>query len=181
VNALAKPAVGKYLNEHFVSSYQKVGTFKIVNKNKQGGNVASYFCTPDGLVLHAIAGPVNDATLLREARWVVETWKLAQIASADPRSAKFRTVFRKAHLERISLDTRIDLKRLSLPPIGPPPGALKALLNDQGVRDLNLDNEGRIHLLLGFYPLVRLEAIYPLVFERLLNEKLSTLPVAQQG
>ena len=73
MNALADPKVGKYLEENFVSSFQRVGTFRIVGKAKQGGNVASYFCAPDGRVLHAIAGPVDAATLLREAQWVVET------------------------------------------------------------------------------------------------------------
>ncbi len=43
MNALANDEVGKYLNEFFVSSYQKVATFKIVGNQKQGGNVASYF------------------------------------------------------------------------------------------------------------------------------------------
>ena len=52
MNALANPEVGKYLNEYFVSSFQKVATFRIVGKQKQGGNVASYFCAPDGRVLH---------------------------------------------------------------------------------------------------------------------------------
>ena len=51
MNALANPQVGKYLNEYFVSSFQKVGTFRIVGGQKQGGNVASYFCAPDGRVL----------------------------------------------------------------------------------------------------------------------------------
>src|SRR5207253_3715095 len=69
---LANAEVGKYLNEFFVPSYQKVATFKIVDGQKQGGNVASYFCAPDGRVLHVVAGPVDAATLLREAKWVVE-------------------------------------------------------------------------------------------------------------
>ena len=54
--------MGDYLNRHFVSAFQKVATFQIVNgAQKQGGNVASYFCTPEGRVLHAIAGPVDAA------------------------------------------------------------------------------------------------------------------------
>ena len=77
MNALANDEVGKYLNEYFVSSFQKVATFRIVGNQKQGGNVASYFCAPDGRVLHAIAGPVDAATMLREAKWVVETTKKA--------------------------------------------------------------------------------------------------------
>ena len=44
MGALNNAAVGKYVNEFFVSSYQKVATFKIVGNQKQGGNVAAYFC-----------------------------------------------------------------------------------------------------------------------------------------
>ena len=44
MNALANDEVGlSTLNENFVSSYQKVATFKVVGNQKQGGNVASYF------------------------------------------------------------------------------------------------------------------------------------------
>jgi hypothetical protein len=73
VGALANAEVGKYINEHFVSSFQKVATFRIVGAAKQGGNVAAYFCAPDGRVLHVVAGPVNAATMLRESKWVVDT------------------------------------------------------------------------------------------------------------
>ena len=59
MNALAQPQVGEYFKRHFVSAFQKVATFKVNGGNKQGGNVASYFCTPEGRVLHVVAGPVN--------------------------------------------------------------------------------------------------------------------------
>ena len=36
MNALANPEVGKYLNENFVSSFQKVATFRIVGGQKAG-------------------------------------------------------------------------------------------------------------------------------------------------
>ena len=39
--------VGKFVNEHFVSSFQRVATFRIVGGQKQGGNVAAYFCAFD--------------------------------------------------------------------------------------------------------------------------------------
>ena len=100
MNALANPEVGKYLNDNFACSFQKVATFKIVNGQKQGGNVASYFCTPDGRVLHAIAGPVNAAVMLREARWVVETYKLALLE--NPRDdLALRNFFWNAHAQRL--------------------------------------------------------------------------------
>jgi hypothetical protein len=100
VNALANPDVGKYLNEYFVSSFQKVATFKIVGGQKQGGNVASYFCAPDGRVLHVVAGPVDAATMLREAKWVVETTQKA-MKEAKNDGAKFKAYFRKAHADRL--------------------------------------------------------------------------------
>lgn len=101
MSALADPKVGKFLNEYFVSSYQKVATFRIVGGNKQGGNVASYFCAPDGRVLHVVAGPVNAATMLREAQWVVEMTKKA-IAEAKDDGGKFKEVLRKAHAQRLN-------------------------------------------------------------------------------
>jgi hypothetical protein len=67
------------MNEFFVSSYQKVASFRVVGNAKQGGNVAGYFMTPRGSVLDVIAGPVDAQTFLREARWAEETWKMLQL------------------------------------------------------------------------------------------------------
>jgi hypothetical protein len=100
VNALANPEVGKYLNENFCASFQKVATFRIVGGQKQGGNVASYFCAPDGRVLHVVAGPVDAQTMLREAKWVVETTRKAMEESKGD-GAAFKAYFRKAHADRL--------------------------------------------------------------------------------
>jgi hypothetical protein len=100
VNALANPEVGAFLNKHFVSSFQKVATFTIVNGQKQGGNVASYFCAPDGRVLHCVAGPVDAATLLREAKWVVDSVKKAMEESRKT-EVPFKALFRRWHAERL--------------------------------------------------------------------------------
>jgi hypothetical protein len=116
VNALASPEVGKYLNEYFCSSFQKVATFKIVGGAKQGGNVASYFCAPDGRVLHVIAGPVDAATMLREARWVVETTKKA-MADANGDGAAFKAYFRKAHAERLRTEHGLVVEAVTYDPV----------------------------------------------------------------
>jgi len=100
VNALANPQVGKFVNENFVSAFQRVGTFRIVGKQKQGGNVATYFCAPDGRVLHAIAGPVDANTMLREATWVVDTTRTA-MKECKGDGAAFKAHFRKAHAEKL--------------------------------------------------------------------------------
>jgi hypothetical protein len=115
VNALANPEVGKYLNEYFVSSFQKVATFRIVGGQKQGGNVASYFCAPDGRVLHTIAGPVNADTMLREAKWVVETTKKA-MADAKGDGGKFKAYFRKAHAERLKAEHGLSVEPVTFDP-----------------------------------------------------------------
>lgn len=100
MNALANPEVGKYLNEYFCASFQKVATFRIIGGQKQGGNVAAYFCAPDGRVLHVVAGPVNAQTMLHEAKWVVESAKKA-IAEAKGDGAKFKATFRTLHAQRL--------------------------------------------------------------------------------
>jgi hypothetical protein len=123
VNALASPEVGKYLNEYFVSSFQKVATFRIVGTQKQGGNVASYFCAPDGRVLHVIAGPVDAATLLKEAKWVVETTKKA-IAEARDDGGKFKALFRTAHAERLKAEHGLTVEPVTFdPPVDQDPNS----------------------------------------------------------
>jgi hypothetical protein len=156
---LAKQDVGRYLNDNFVSSYQKVGTFQLVGRKKQGGNVASYFCTPEGQVVHAVAGPVDAPTFLREARWAIETWKLAQLENPDNDAGR-KTTLRKAHAARFHQKHQGK------------PQALEPLLTVQ-------DKESRVHLLLALAPLVKLEKAYDLVFEKVLGEKVSTEPVIE--
>jgi hypothetical protein len=116
VNALANEEVGKYLNENFVSSYQKVATFKVVGGQKQGGNVASYFCAPDGRVLHVVAGPVDAATLLREAKWTVETTRKAMKEAKDD-GAKFKAYFRKAHAEKLRVENGLTVEPVLFDPV----------------------------------------------------------------
>jgi hypothetical protein len=115
VNALANPEVGKYVNENFSSSFQKVATFKIVGGAKQGGNVAAYFCAPDGRVLHAIAGPVDAPTFLREAKWVVETTRKAMKA-ADGDGARFKAYFRTAHAQKLKEETGLVVEPVTFDP-----------------------------------------------------------------
>ena len=120
MGALNNDEVGKYVNEFFVSSYQKVATFKIVDGNKQGGNVAAYFCAPDGRVLHCVAGPVDAATFLREAKWTVETAKACVKGSTDKdgkvSGAKFKEVFRKAHAEKLRTELGIVVEAVTYDP-----------------------------------------------------------------
>jgi hypothetical protein len=178
VGALADPKVGDYLNRHFVCSFQKVGSFRLVDGQKQGGNVASYFCTPNGGILDATAGPVDAAALLREARWAVETRKMALLESHGD-VPRYRQFFRLAHAEQLPPEpalARVNWQTMSLTPT--PPAALAGLLdNDATARQL--DQQGKIHLLLALYPLAPLDQLYKVVYDKVLNETVSTRPVAE--
>ena len=154
MNALVNNEVGKYLNTYFVASYQKVGTFRIVDGKKQGGNVASYFCTPGGQVLHALAGPVSAAVMLREARWVIETHKLAILEGQDAPN-RLNAFFSKAHADRLWQEYSIRVDDCGQPP----------------------SRSAQVHLLLATAPNTSLGHIYRCVFENILQEKLSTNPV----
>jgi len=173
---LSDEAVGRFIDEHFEASHQKVGTFQVVNGQKQGGNVASYFCLSDGTVVHAVAGPLDAQQFLREAKWATDIRKLAMIEAAGE-SAKYRDTIRKAHLERLVAEQGLSIHRNSLPLIGPggPPIPTPHTLRVAGAR--RVGTQGQVHVLLAYHPLPKLAQLYPIVFEGILKEKLSTLPV----
>jgi hypothetical protein len=115
VGALADPKVGEYFDKNFVCAFQRVGTFRIVGKNKQGGNVATYFCAPDGRVLHAVAGPVDAATLLRESKWVVETAEKG-IALSKGDGGRFKAFFRQAHADKVRAEEGLAVEPVTFDP-----------------------------------------------------------------
>jgi hypothetical protein len=168
--------VGRYIGENFEATHQKVGTFQIVAGQKQGGNVASYFCLCDGTVVHAVAGPLDAHQFLREAKWASEIRKLA-MTEAEGQSARYRATIRKAHLERLASEQGLSLPTKTLPRIptgGPPIPIANTLRLPEAQR---ARTQGQVHLLLAYYPLPKLAQLYPIVFEGILKEKLSSLPV----
>jgi hypothetical protein len=174
VSALANEEVGNYLNRHFVSSFQKVGTFRVSGAEKQGGNVACYFCTPKGQVLHLIAGPVDATSFLREARWVMETWKMSELASSDD-PALLQTIWAKAHVERLRYEHATALTPNVLVSAGTTEADMAAFLSATKI----LPTGARVHLLLSNYPMVKLERIFAAIFENVLGEGVSTRPVVE--
>ncbi|HVW35849.1 MAG TPA: hypothetical protein VHB99_01050 [Pirellulales bacterium] len=73
---------------NFTACYQQFGDFQVTKVNgqvqKNGGNVVSYFLTPEGRVINAVVGPVSADKLLAEARWAVETYeKACEIGGKD--------------------------------------------------------------------------------------------------
>ena len=162
--------------DHFEATYQKVGTFRVVDGQKQGGNVASYFCLADGTVVHAVAGPVDAPTFLREARWAVDLRKLA-ITEAGGDVGRYRAVVRRGHAERLAAERGVTLPPNLLPRITTqaPPTPLATVVRTPAA--LRLGPQGQVDVLLAYYPLPKLDQLYPIVFEQVLGEKVSTLPV----
>jgi hypothetical protein len=171
VNALADPRVVEYFNETFVCTYLKVGTFQIINGNKVGGNVASYFCLHDGAVVHAVPGQTNASKLIEEARWAYETRKSALtvgtiLGTSDVDAKKFSERIRKAHMERYYAEVNAwhGAQQTPLPKYLP----------------RHRSQQAQAHWLLGREPLAKLDSVYPVVWTQILNEKLSGLPVEKR-
>jgi hypothetical protein len=175
VNALADQRVTDYVNDNFVSSYLKVGTFQIIGGQKVGGNVASYFCLADGSVVHAVPGKVDANKLLSEARFAYELRKGALTAGAVLGTEKidmrrYSDYIQKAHKDRYFAEAHGQWGH----------GGGKQTLPAQMPRNGNVSQQAQVHWILAKTPLPQLDRMYPIVWEQVLNEKLSALPVAQR-
>src|SRR5262249_31163206 len=127
----------------------------------------------------AVAGPADAATFLREARWANETYHLARLEADD--LTQQQNFVRKAHLSRLQSEHRFRwYPDRPLPhPRNVTANQLERFLQDNA--DRRLDNQGKVHLLLAVGPMAPLGQVYQVVFERVLNEKISTDPVAVVG
>jgi hypothetical protein len=158
------------MNENFICTYLKVGTFQIINGQKVGGNVASYFCLNDGSVLHAVPGQVGADKLLTESRWAYEIRKSALTFSTDLGTGnldmkKYRDRIVRAHAERFHVEGNPWSRNNSQLPMSIPRHA---------------SQQSQVHWLLTKQPLAKLDAIYPIVWTQILQERLSGLPVVQR-
>lgn len=157
------------MNDHFACTHQKVGTFQIVNGQKQGGNVAAYFCRTDGTVVHAVAGPVDAAAFLAEAKFAVELDNLAQL-DGGKNADKQKKVVTDAHLKRVKLEAQgvgwgnvADLRMTS---------------DDKFYVNFHqLGTQAKVSALLTRKPLAPLEEVYPLVWEKVLLQARNVAPV----
>jgi len=169
VNALADARVAQYLNDNYVCTYLKVGAFKIINGQKVGGNVASYFCMPDGAVLHALAGQVDANRFLIEARWAGDVRKSAQafgtnLDTGNLSMTKFAKQVAKAHGERYHAETHNFGDKTTIP------ASMPKLASQQA----------QTHWLLARQPLAKIDSVYSVVWRQILREELSDLPVERR-
>ena len=108
--------MARYFAAHFVAAHQQVGSFEVVNQfgnlQKNGGNVASYFCTPDGRVIHGLTGPATAEELLAEARWAVEPRSRQPAATPVQVAAGHREATGEPGTARESVRTLLQIHRL---------------------------------------------------------------------
>jgi hypothetical protein len=155
-----------------------MGTFRLVNGQKQGGNVVSYFTLPSGTVLHALAGPVDASELLREARWVLETRKMG-IARSHGNMKRYKSFWRDAHAERLQMDQGFVVSlRNQAGRSYSASGTPWEVSRNTDCRSLNLQSQ--VHWLLAQRPLSKLDQISDVVFEQILGQRVSALPVMER-
>lgn len=131
-----------------MAAHQQVGSFEVVNNfgalRKNGGNVASYFCTPDGRVIDAVAGPVAADQLLAEAKWAVDAYEKAGPPSAGQSQAQ--------NLAQAHRQAAEDLA-----------------IGASGRRG----SSQRIHQLLADHALPPLNEVYQEIFEQILGQRVT--------
>jgi len=124
-----------------------------------------------------VAGPVDADTFLREARWANETYHLAHLEAKT--LSEYQAFFRKAHSDRLHREHRSRLHHQLLPRLDDPPERVAEALAQVG--NLPGNNQAKVHFLLAASPMPPLGKVYQIVFEKILNEKVSTRPVEVAG
>lgn len=171
--------MGELFAKKFVAAHQQVGSFVATKVNgtliKQGGNVASYFCTPEGRVIHAVIGPVNADELLKEANWALAAWDKAKEENGQEDR---EWALSRAHQAELPQAFPINQ--------GVPTKGRKNIAADAwgAVARLVGTQQQKVHQLLAEKPLAPLETVYVEVFERILGEQVSDAPnvqLAEQG
>jgi hypothetical protein len=127
--------------------------------NKNGGNVASYFCTPAGRVIHAVVGPVNADELLEEAQWAIDTF--AALANAPLRD----------QVQYVGMAHQTALGReVAAPNWGKSKWSRPVAAQTSPRRG---GRSQQIHELLAEQPMATLVSVYQEIFEHILGQRIS--------
>ncbi len=189
--ALSDEKVGEYLKKHYVATWKRVGTFTLVQTEgktvaRAGGNVATYFCTPDLEVIHGVAGPVDAESFLDDARWAVSVYDAARKKAGNDRDGIAKEL-RAAHeaasrpkgqecgkvegVFRVGDCQTTDLLHRTM--------ELRGGVHARALLALTLIGRQSLHGYLAGKEMPKLSEIYAHVFENMLGERLSDAPVGK--
>ncbi len=173
--------MAKLFGQHFVAAHQQVGDFEVTNVDgrltKNGGNVASYFCTPSGQVLHAVVGPVSADELLYEARWALDAWSRVSESPLDVQKREIATAHRSMLGGNVEWSPQQPWQQQYTG--WQPPRQHPNARTPQQPRQQQYpwrqggSQEDRIHMLLATWPMADVANVYGEVFEHILGEKVS--------
>ena len=189
--ALAKPEVGDFLSKHCVAVYDKVGTFQVnagpddKNPNRNGGNVAAFFCTPNGHVIHAVAGPRTAEAFLAEAKWAVTVYSqilsdrsLGVSQARADQVSRVTAALRQAHTNAADL---LNKPSQSAPArelvVHEPPSDPKL----KGLDDAGRKQRKQVHQLMKSLAFEPLAVVGPKVYTDILGETVTNQPVQLTG
>lgn len=181
--ALAKPEVGDFLSKHFVAVHDKVGTFTVTvgpdgkTPNRNGGNVAAFFCTPAGDVIHAVAGPRTGEAFLAEAQWATAVY--AEIRKQTTRMAPAERVVRSAAALKQAHAAALEV--LKKPNVNAPEAMVSLIRHTpsadaklKGLENAGLKQREQVHGLLKTRAFEPLATIGPEVYTKILGETVTT-------
>jgi hypothetical protein len=191
VEALAKSEVGDFLSKHFVAVYDKVGTFKVnvgsdgKTPNKNGGNVAAFFCTPTGYVIHVAAGPRTAEAFLAEAKWATTVYaemladrSAGLIQARAELGSRVAVALKQAHAEALQILTSPNPFAPHLELIHHTPSSDPRL---QGLEAAGRKQREQVHRLLQARAFEPLASLGPDVYTHILGEKVTEHPVELSG
>ena len=189
--ALAKPEVGDFLTKNFVSVYDKVGTFQVnvgpdgKTPNRNGGNVAAFFCTPSGLVIHVAAGPRTAEAFLAEAKWAVAVYSqiksdrsLGSVRARADQNPRVAAALRQAHGQALELLTKPNP---SAPGIELVRHQASSDTKLQGLEAAGLKQRAEVHRLLKTNAFEPLASVGPEVYTNNMGEKVTPQEVQLSG
>lgn len=91
---------------------------KVGNRvNKNGGNVASHFLTPNGRVIHSVTGPVSARVLIDEAKFAIALYAEAKTKTYHNRLKHIAITHQQASLSPVSNQDRKVHELLALNPL----------------------------------------------------------------
>jgi hypothetical protein len=165
---------------------------------KNGGNVVTYFCTPDMRVVHFVVGPVSAGVLHDEAAWAhrvydeVKNRSIDELtkAQADALAYKQLDAVRREHVAMLDDQAKISVRSAALQFAQKPRSAGAMYQSDSYGRtskkrlppprrwesliwNVGGDKEERVHRILAVDPLPLLAEVDSSVFQQIAGERVN--------